>query len=473
MSFCTFQYFVFFSVVFCAYWLLKWDRARLWLLLAASFVFYASWNVWLAALICASTTIDYLLARAIDARESPRARRWLVGVSVVMNVGLLSYFKYANFFLASLEQGLRAAGATSSLPVLRVILPIGISFYTFEAISYVVDVARRRVRAERRLDHLLLFILFFPHLVAGPIVRGRHFLPQIRRSKPWNWARVNLGAQLVAIGVFKKIAIADRMALFSDPVFAHPASYRSSVLWIAALAYSLQIYCDFSGYTDIALGSAHMLGYKLPQNFSFPYLSSNISTFWRRWNITLSTWLRDYVYIPMGGSRGSTRATLRNLMITMALGGLWHGAKWTFVIWGVLHGTMLSLYHLWRPLRDRWPASVGWVARVAASAGVAMTFVAVSAAFVVFRADTLSIAGTMWSGMIVYRPGSSGPIDKRIVWLATMAVAAGSAAGQLVRLRRATLRMSPELVGAGCGIIVALALLLGVDDSAAFIYFQF
>jgi len=474
VSFCTWQYFAFFVSVFSAHWLLPSDRLRVWLLVAASVVFYASWNPWLAALICASTTVDYLLARGIDASPSARMRRRLMVTSVVMNLALLGFFKYANFFLGSIEQALRAAGAARSLPVVRVVLPIGISFYTFEAISYVVDVYRGRCRAERRLEHLLLFILFFPHLVAGPIVRGRHFLPQIRRPKRWNSARVNLGLQLVAVGLFKKLAIADRVALYADPVFANPELYRTSALWIAAIAYSLQIYCDFSGYTDIARGSAHMLGYKLPLNFSFPYLAPNISAFWRRWNITLSTWLRDYVYVPLGGSRGSLAATVRNLMITMALGGLWHGAKWTFVVWGMVHGALLTVYHSWRALAGATlPVRRGLQASVATVAATALTFAAVMIAFVVFRAESLSLAGTMLAGMTSVRTGLTGPIDKRIVWLALIVVGAGHIVSRRVGLRRAFTQLPPELVGAAHGALATLALLLGVDGSRAFIYFQF
>ena len=263
----------------------------------------------------------------MDQFSSPRLRKSLLTISLVGNLGLLCYFKYANFFLHSLERALHLAGGDASLPLLEVILPIGISFYTFEAINYTVDVYRRRVPAERNLAHFMLFITFFPHLVAGPIVRARDFLPQIARRKRWSWPRMRLGAEYILLGLVKKLAVADRMAQFADPVFADPTSYGSAAVWLAALAYSLQIYCDFSGYTDMALGSAHMLGYKLSINFNMPYLAANVSEFWHRWHISLSTWLRDYLFIPLGGSRGGEWRTVRNLMITMTLGGLWHGAS--------------------------------------------------------------------------------------------------------------------------------------------------
>ncbi|OYV80797.1 MAG: membrane-bound O-acyltransferase family protein, partial [Planctomycetia bacterium 21-64-5] len=295
MLFCSEKFLVFFTLVFALYWAMPWHRVRIYLLLAASFYFYASWNQWLALIIGVSTTIDYFVARGIAASEDPRRRKLLLSITVVGNLSLLCYFKYANFFLHSVEQTLQAMGATSSLPVLQVILPIGISFYTFEAINYGVDVYRRHVPAERSLAHFMLFITFFPHLVAGPIVRARDFLPQINRRKQWDWARLQLGAQFFLMGLFKKLAVADRMAMFADPVFANPEQYRTTAVWLAVLAYALQIYCDFSGYTDMALGTAHMLGFKLAQNFNMPYASANISEFWRRWHISLSSWLRDYL----------------------------------------------------------------------------------------------------------------------------------------------------------------------------------
>src|SRR5262245_30240249 len=297
------------------------DRARVWLLLLASFYFYSTWNHWLALLICVTTFMDYVVARGLAATEAPRLRKLMLGLSLVVNLGVLVYFKYANFFLHSLEEALRAAGAESSMPVLRVLLPIGISFYTFEAINYTIDVYRRRVPAERNLANFMLFITFFPHLVAGPIVRARDFLPQTHRRKRWDWPRMQLGVQFFLMGLFKKLAIADRMAIFADEVFQNPDQFNTGACWLAVLAFALRIYCDFSGYTDMALGTAYMLGYKLAQNFNMPYLSANVSEFWRRWHISLSSWLRDYLFIPLGGSRGSKWQIYRNLMITMTLGG--------------------------------------------------------------------------------------------------------------------------------------------------------
>src|SRR5207245_517896 len=285
------QYLLFFALVFATYWLLPWHRLRTWLLLGASFYFYASWNHWLACVVTATSVMDYLFARGMDASSSARLRRLLLIFSLAMNLGLLCYFKYVNFFLESLQAALAAAGLSSHFRLLDVILPIGISFYTFEAINYTIDVYRRKIRAERSLGHFMLFILFFPHLIAGPIVRAADFLPQIRRRKRWDWPRIHLGVQFVLMGLFKKLAIADQLAQFVDPVFADPGGYKSSAVWMAVLAYAAQIYCDFSGYTDLALGCAHLLGFHLTKNFNMPYIAANVSEFWRRWHMSLSSWL--------------------------------------------------------------------------------------------------------------------------------------------------------------------------------------
>ncbi len=355
MLFCSQKFLLFFAIIFVLYWALPGRRPRVWLLLAASFYFYASWSKQLALIICASTLLDYLVALGMEHTTVNWRRRLLLSLSLMANLGLLGYFKYANFFLQSLTQALHRAGCTAGFGSLEILLPIGISFYTFEAINYTIDVYRRRIRAERNLGDFMLFILFFPHLVAGPIVRARDFLPQIKRVKHWDWARLFLGTGYVVMGVVKKMAIADRMAEYADPIFNNPSAYRGEAILIAMIAYAVQIFCDFSGYTDMAIGTAHMLGYKLARNFNMPYLAVNVAEFWRRWHISLSTWLRDYLFIPLGGSRGSRWQTARNLMITMTLGGLWHGASWTFVFWGVLHGVLLIGHRIFRSFSERRP----------------------------------------------------------------------------------------------------------------------
>jgi alginate O-acetyltransferase complex protein AlgI len=474
MLFCSQQYLLFFTGIFVTYWALPWQRVRVWLLLGASFYFYASWNKWLAGIICVSTAMDYLVARGMEESAVAWRRKLLLGSSLVANLGLLFYFKYANFFLGSLEQVLHAAGAHSTMPVLKVILPIGISFYTFEAINYTIDVYRRRVPAERNLANFMLFITFFPHLVAGPIVRARDFLPQIKRRKRWDWARMQLGVQYFLMGVFKKMAIADRMALYADPVFKDPSQYGSTAIWFATLAYALQIYCDFSGYTDMALGSAHLLGYKLAQNFNMPYLAENISEFWRRWHISLSSWLRDYLFIPLGGSRGTNWETNRNLMITMALGGLWHGASWTFVVWGVLHGLLLIGHRFFHALCKRHQLLDGLMQSLPGTAvRVALTFFCVCLGWVFFRAMTFGAAATVLRRLFVNHHGLAAPMAPNcLLWTIAVVVACHILAQRGI-WKNLAVRAPAPVMGFGYAVVLTLAMVLAPDSGKAFIYFQF
>jgi alginate O-acetyltransferase complex protein AlgI len=474
MLFCSQQYLVFFTLVFIVYWSMPWHRLRVWLLLGASFFFYASWNGRLAMIICASTVMDYAVARGMEASSSTVKRRLLLAVSLVANLGLLFYFKYANFFLGSVEQALRAVGASASFRPLQIILPIGISFYTFEAINYTIDVYRRRVPAERNLANFMLFITFFPHLVAGPIVRARDFLPQTRRRKRWDWPRMQLGVQFFLMGLFKKLAIADRMALFADPVFADPGKYNSGAIWLATLAYALQIYCDFSGYTDMALGSAHLLGYKLVQNFNMPYVSANVSEFWHRWHMSLSTWLRDYLFIPLGGSRGTARQTNRNLMITMTLGGLWHGANWTFVVWGILHGAMLILHRSFRAFCKPRPRLDGLLQTVPGTAlRVALTFVCVCLAWIFFRATTFGIAATFLRRMWIPHAGLGPPLHNRSLWVTVLVMVLCHALAHRGLWKRLAGWLPAPVMGFGYAVVLTVALVLAPDSGKAFIYFQF
>ncbi len=390
------------------------------------------------------------------------------------NLGLLCYFKYMNFFLASLEQGLRTAGASVSFPLLSVLLPIGVSFYTFEAINYVVDVCTGRVKAERNYANFLLFILFFPHLVAGPIVRARDFLPQIQRPKRWNWVRAQLGLRLFAIGLFKKFVIADRMALFVEPVFSDPHAYGPGATWLAFLAYPLQIYGDFSGYTDMAIGVAHLLGYRLARNFDMPYLAANVAEFWRRWHISLSSWLRDYLFIPLGGSRGGCWRTYRNLLVTMTLGGLWHGASWTFVVWGVLHGLLLIGHRLFQQRCQGRPRLRRFFQSVPGNlACVLLTFLCVSVCWVFFRAPTFEGALAILRGLMVAGPGKSEAVPA-VGLLLTMAVLLASWLAVRNDLwRKAVERLPAGAVGVLDAGLLAVCLLLAPPIGQPFIYFQF
>lgn len=473
MHFCSQQYLFFFCAILLVYWALPIHRLRVWLLLVASFYFYASWNHWLAVIICVSTVVDYWIARGLDATSSPRQRKALLSVSLIGNLGLLCYFKYANFFLNSLEEALRAVGAEASLPVLSVILPIGISFYTFEAINYTVDVFRGRAKAERDLSHFMLFILFFPHLVAGPIVRARDFLPQVNRRKRWSWGRAQLGSQYLIMGLFKKSVLADQMARFSDPVFAHPDLYSSSAVWLAMIAYALRIYGDFSGYTDMAIGSAHLLGYKLAQNFNMPYLAANVSEFWRRWHISLSSWLRDYLFIPLGGSRNDRR-TNRNLLITMTLGGLWHGASWTFVVWGILHSLLLVIHRGFKSFcQSRAKLDEALQSMPGTALRIGLTFLSVCMCWVFFRATTFGEAATFLRRLAIPHDGLSVPLSPLSFWCLGTVVVIAHLLAQRDLWKKIVVHMPAPVLGFGYAAVVVLVLVLTPGTSQRFIYFQF
>ncbi len=474
MLFCSRQYLAFFVVVFAAYWALPWRRARVGLLLAASVLFYASWNEWLAAVVCLSSTADYLLARGMDRFDHPRWRKTFLALSLGMNLALLGWFKYANFFLRSLEEALTALGATASLPVLKIIIPIGISFYTFEAISYTVDVYRRRIPAEKNFSHFLLFILFFPHLIAGPIVRARDFLPQIARAKRWDWARLNVGVQYFLLGLFKKLVIADRMALFADPLFADPDHFNTAAHWMGVLAYALQVYCDFSGYSDMAIGSAHMLGYKLAKNFDLPYAAPNIADFWRRWHISLSSWLRDYVFMPLGGSREGRWRTYCNLMVSFTVCGLWHGAAWPYIVFGVVQGLLLIGHRIWQEFCEQRPALERLLATLPGLVlRIAVTFTVFCLTLVIFRSPTLSGGLDMFGHMFWRHAGGGLPLPTVALWLPGLIVLVAHVAVDRGWWRRPFLAMPSPLRGLAYALTLAVALLFNPGVDGIFIYFQF
>lgn len=474
MLFCSQTYLVFFSAVFAAYWLLPWPKARVWLLLAASYYFYASWNRWLALIVVATSTMDYVLALGMDRLRREALRKTLLVLSLIMNLGLLVYFKYANFFLDSLREAVRAAGGSVSLPVLEVILPIGISFYTFEAINYAVDVYRRKMPAETSLAHFMLFILFFPHLVAGPIVRAKDFLPQIRQTKRWDWMRIELGVQLFLLGLFKKVVIADRMAMYADPVYADPWPYSSYATWVATLAYYLQVYGDFSGYSDMALGSAHLLGYKLAKNFDLPFLATSIGDYWRRWHLSLSTWLRDYLYIPLGGSRGGRWRTHRNLILTMVICGLWHGAAWTYVVFGLLHGLILSIQSEIERRFGKIPTlSAERTPGIGTILMVPITFVFMATTLVIFRSKDLETARVMY-GNLWNAWGEFGcPVHDSGFWYTLALAFVAHVIGLRPKWLAGLARAPAPVAGLSYATLLLAALLLAPPAGQAFIYFQF
>jgi alginate O-acetyltransferase complex protein AlgI len=345
-------FFGFLSAVFVIYWLAP-QRLQTLILLLGSAVFYLSWTPNLLCLLLVPIVFDYFCAKAIGQSTDDRQRKRLMLASVCLNVIILCFFKYFNFFTDSFEALVGRMGLRVDLPTLKLFLPIGISFYTFKTISYIVDVYRRKMEPEPSLWNYALFLSFFPSLLAGPIDRAGQLLPQIRQARVFDADRLMRGLYLILFGFVKKVAIGDGIAPSTQAIFqgTTPASWSDVVF--ATLLYSLQIYCDFSGYSDIARGIAKLFGFDLIVNFKLPYVSLTPSEFWQRWHISLSTWLRDYLYISMGGNRKGEFNTYRNLMVTMTIGGLWHGATWNFVLWGIYQGAVLCLYKLIVPNADK------------------------------------------------------------------------------------------------------------------------
>ncbi len=389
MLFPTISFAVFFAVVFPLTWLLNsHNTSKKWFLVAASYYFYAFWRVEFTVLLFASSVGNYGVALLLGRLPDGPRRRAVLWLAVAANLGVLCVFKYYDFFAASLIDALASLGVGANIPFIEVALPIAISFLTFHALSYVIDVYDRTLKPTPSLVDILLYISFFPHLIAGPIVRASKFLAQTtHRSLP---ADVKLAQSVFLIlgGLFKKVIIANYLSTdFVDGVFRAPADCSSLDLLLGMYAYAIQIYCDFSAYTDIAIGVANLLGYQFPQNFNQPYRALDVQDFWRRWHMTLSSWLRDYLYIRLGGNRGGRLATYRNTMITMGLGGLWHGASWNFVIWGLLHGLALvveRVFGLAGGPRSRVGAAIAWMA----------TFHFVCITWVFFRSPSLDASLT-------------------------------------------------------------------------------
>jgi alginate O-acetyltransferase complex protein AlgI len=478
MLFDTPVYFVFLAIVVVCYWRLQ-RRGQNILLLGASYFFYGWWDWRFLGLILLSTLVDYFCAHVIDQSDSPARRRTALTVSIVLNLGFLGFFKYFNFFIDSFAAMMHTAGISVSDTTLQILLPPGISFYTFQAVAYIVDVYHRRLKPADSLVDYGLFISLFPHLIAGPIQRPSHLLPQVQAVRVFDKERVYGGLQLIAMGLFRKVVIADNCALLADAAFSGRLGEPNlAVLAIGAYAFAWQIYGDFSGYSDIARGSAQLMGFHFMVNFRQPYLATSLQDFWRRWHISLSTWLRDYLYIPLGGSRHGEARTYRNLMTTMLLGGLWHGANWTFVIWGGIHGLGLSIERFIRRIfggeeqspevtaESRGGALSVWLNRI-------LIFHLVCLSWIFFRAPSVQEAFAMLAGI------------GNLVWIPEYGTAFAFLAAfsipmlllDLVNERRGEEYLF-ERLSAQTRAAVAMSLVLGAVMFAgssvnAFIYFQF
>ena len=483
MLFPTIDFAIFFLVVFTGNWLLRPYRlAWRWFILASSFFFYSYWfsqrdHLPLTAILAFSIVVNWAFGKAVFNALTPEGgrtsrSRWLVRAAVVVDLGVLAYFKYVNFFVSSLTDRLAVIGVHPDNTFVNVILPIGISFFTFQAISYVIDIGRGAWRQPVDLLDFAVYLSFFAHLVAGPIVRASEFIPQLDERPDPRFVQTSEAFMLIFRGLFKKVVISSYMATIVDPVFALPSQHSSwAVLW-GIYAYAIQIYADFSGYTDMAIGIALLLGIRFPQNFDAPYIALSLQDFWRRWHMTLSRWLRDYLYIPLGGNRGSELFTYRNLFLTMVIGGLWHGANWTFVIWGAIHGTYLVGERI---VKEKWAerGAIGLPPQLVKVLQWILTFNVVCFAWIFFRAPTMSAALDV-IGRLFASGGSGSLVTVLLVVTIVLMLASQFVPPRIpaeITDRFSQLAPVLQIVALGVGIVVVDA--FGPEGIAPFIYFQF
>jgi alginate O-acetyltransferase complex protein AlgI len=470
MLFPTLGFLLFFLVIAAAMMLLERRfMAKKLALVAASYFFYAQWDWRFCFLLVFSTAVSYAAGLAIGTSENPRWRRNTLIAAITAHLGLLGVFKYCDFFVLSANRLAQLLGLEHELPFLEVLLPIGISFFTFHGISYITDVYRRDVAVCRQLVDMALYMSFFPQLVAGPIVRAAYFLPQLARPSA---EPIPIAAALVLIlgGLFKKIVVANYLATaLVDPVFAAPTSYGGPDLLLATYGYAVQIYCDFSAYTDMAIALAALVGFRFPRNFNQPYRAQRLREFWQRWHISLSSWLRDYLYKPLGGNRHGRLKTYRNLMITMLLGGLWHGASWKFVMWGALHGGGLSVERMLEPLIGR--RSFGRPGKVIATL---IVFHFVCLAWIFFRAEDFDMA---WLYLGGFGAGWGDSVQQAGPFVcALIALGMGlqfTPPDWFERVSGAIAWVPVWGLGAMAGVAVAMINALGPEGVAPFIYFRF
>jgi alginate O-acetyltransferase complex protein AlgI len=465
--FTSLPFFVFLPV-FLVMFFATTGNVRLWVSLIASYIFYGWWDWRFTSLLVGLTVGNFIAGHKISHAKNDRmARRWMA-TGVTLSLAVLGFFKYFNFFSESIAEALGRLGIEESPIMLNVILPVGISFYTFQTLSYVIDVYRKDVEAEPSLLRFAVFVAFFPQLVAGPILRSKDFLPQLRCDTVLTWANACDGVILVCWGYVLKCVIADNMAAIVDPRFDSPAAHNSLSMAIGVWCYAFQIYGDFSGYSLIAIGIAQIAGYRFPINFERPYFSSSFSEFWQRWHISLSSWLRDYLYVPLGGNRQGTLRTYGNLMATMTLGGLWHGASWNFVLWGVMHGVFLVIQRLVAPFV---PALLR---RRAVGAGV--VFLCTLLTWVLFRAATLDQALAVYAQIGQGHDYSFAAVPQKFEVIKALALTVTLLMLEALAFRIGPWRVAGKSLLATAAFVVAClwALsLVGTFGSDAFIYFQF
>ena len=454
--------YLFLPATYLVFWLLRTKGQRYFWLTVTGYLFYSWWNYKFCALMAFSTVASYLAGLGFLKWGHPRRRLLCLVVPVTLDLALLGFFKYAGFFAASLNSAARLSGVDLGLPYLDVVLPVGISFYTFHTITYIVDSYRRVITPTRNFFEFSCYVSLFSQLVAGPIVRFRQIEADLERiDRAERKAYLDVGFSFFIIGLAKKVIIADSLAAMINPLIADHAQFSTLTAWLAMLGYAYQIYFDFSGYSDMAVGLGYLFGIRLPQNFNSPYKAGDIGDFWRRWHISLSTCLRDYLYIPMGGSREGAWRTYRNLFITMLLGGLWHGANWTFIIWGVYHGLLLALH---RAAHQKWDLLPPLLRR-------GLTFVLVTLGWVIFRSDNVHMAGAWLASLCGGAAGGSTPPWTAALGLGLL-LCAGLSHGfpNTFELSHSWSRRS--VIGLGLLFLVSLFLIYSGAYSP-FLYFQF
>lgn len=485
MLFNSLEFLIFFPIVVGIYFAVP-HRYRWILLLGASYYFYAAWRLEYLPLILLSTLVDYVAGLQMARHPERAQRRPYLILSLLTNLGLLFAFKYFNFFNDSARALFNQFNIFYDVPAFQVLLPVGISFYTFQTLSYTIDVYRGRLEPERHLGIFALFVAFFPQLVAGPIERAAHMLPQFYIRHSFDADRAISGLRLMLWGLFKKVVIADRLGLYVDAVYSSPGDWEGWPVILATYFFAIQIYCDFSGYSDVAIGAARIMGYELMENFRQPYFARSISEFWRRWHISLSTWFRDYLYIPLGGNRVSVPRWYLNLMVVFLISGLWHGANWTFVAWGGLHGLYLVLETISRDQRLHWVERLGLNNRSAllTTLTIFLIFNLTCLAWIFFRANTIGDAvllirhltplGSLATINAPWLEIVANPTLEMALSLWLIVLLAVVHFVQVQQLKMPLFFERPVWVRWAAYLILALAIMnLGITEEVPFIYFQF
>ena len=472
MLFNSLSFFCFLPIVFVLYWSVRTNlRVQNIFLLFASYVFYGWWDVRFLTLIIASTAVDFILGKIMDTASSSVKRKLLISASMIFNLGLLGVFKYYNFFIENFVVLSDRMGLSTNLVLLKIILPVGISFYTFQTMSYTIDIYRKKLKHTSDFIAFAAFVGYFPQLVAGPIERAAHLLPQLEKIRVFNYTNAANGLRQALWGFFKKVVIADAVAPLVDLAFSNPESYSSLALILGAVLFSIQIYCDFSGYSDIAIGISKLFGIELKQNFRTPYFSRDIGEFWRRWHISLSTWFRDYIYIPLGGSKGSTALKIRNTFAIFLVSGFWHGANWTFIFWGLINALLFLPLMLSKGNRKHLDH-----ATLKDTHKIIWTFTLTTLAWIFFRADSLSEAMGYLQQIIRADAGLSLTVKPSLLLFITLLII-GDWLGRKndFALSFLTQGVLSKTAPARIAIYMTLAylILLYSGGQQTFIYFQF